>query len=275
MEIISWSEYKARCTDKKGFTLTHYSKLFNAAHCRVNIEDLDFQLGYDDRYSTKEWNNQVNQFKKAHLENFVEITAEVAEEIKNTLSAYEDELATVKAHLSTGLSGFEYNGAIAKKAHLEMMVAKYTRMVELLPTFAADEDEKTGYVMTKLETNKFYYFGDVNPEHGGVVCRKLENGSIEAFEINEFSPINFCNFVCRLIVNEDYKTLDQVEDAFYNGEMPMESYTDFKFMKSIDWEYTNESNKDTIDKFVRYDYNIWNLIKRYIDVPLNTKIIGA
>ena len=126
--------------------------------------------------------------------------------------------------------------------------------------------------MVKLETNKFYYFGDVNPEHGGVVCRKLENGSIEAFEINEFSPINFCNFVCRLIVNEDYQTLDEVQDAFYNGEMPMESYADFKFMKSIDWEYTNESNKDTIDKFVRYDYNIWNLIKRYINVPLNTKI---
>ena len=34
METINWSEYKARCTDKKGFTLTHYSKLFNAAHCR-------------------------------------------------------------------------------------------------------------------------------------------------------------------------------------------------------------------------------------------------
>ena len=150
MEIITWSEYKARCTDKKGFTLTHYSKLFNAAHCRVNIEGLDFQLGFDDRYSTEEWNNQVNQFKKAHLENFVEITAEVAEEIKNTLSAYEAELATVKAYLATGLSGFEYNGAIAKKAHLEMMVAKYARMVELLPTFAADEDEKTGGNMTKL-----------------------------------------------------------------------------------------------------------------------------
>ena len=126
--------------------------------------------------------------------------------------------------------------------------------------------------MTKLETNKFYYFGDVNPEHGGVVCRKLENGSIEAFEINEFSPINFCNFVCRLIVNEDYKTLDQVEDAFYNGEMVAESYTDFKFMKSIDGEFTNESNKDCIDKFVRYDYNIWNLIKGYIGVPKYTKI---
>ena len=81
MEIISWSEYKARCTDKKGFTLTHYSKLFNAAHCRVNIKGLDFQLGFDERfYNEKEWNNQVDQFKDSHLEDFVEITAEVAEE---------------------------------------------------------------------------------------------------------------------------------------------------------------------------------------------------
>lgn len=128
---------------------------------------------------------------------------------------------------------------------------------------------------TQLIVNQLYYFGDINPEHGGVVCRKLENGGIEAFEIGEFSPINFCFYVCRLIVNEDYQTLDAVQGAFYNGEMPMESYTDFKFMKSIDWEYTNESNKDAIDKFVRYDYNIWNLIKRYINVPLSTKIIGA
>lgn len=126
--------------------------------------------------------------------------------------------------------------------------------------------------MTKLETNKFYYFGDVSPENGGVVFRKLENGSIDAYEINEFSPINFCNYICRLVVDEDYETLEQVEDAFYNDEMPMESYTDFKFMKSIDWEFTNENDKTMIDKFVRYDYNIWNLIKRYIGVPKHTKI---
>lgn len=123
-----------------------------------------------------------------------------------------------------------------------------------------------------LETNKFYYFGDVNPEHGGVVFCKLENGSIDAYEINEFNPISFCNFICRLMVDEDYETMEQVEDAFYNGEMPMESYTDFKFMKSIDWEFTNENDKTMIDKFVRYDYNIWNLIKGYIGVPKHTKI---
>ena len=129
--------------------------------------------------------------------------------------------------------------------------------------------------MKQLIINQLYYFGDINPEYGGVICRKLENGSVEAFEIAEYSPINFCNYMCRLLVSEDYETLDEVMDAFYEGDIVMESYTDFKFMKSIDWEYTNESNKDCIDKFVRCDYNVWNLIKRYIGVPLSTKIEGA
>lgn len=128
---------------------------------------------------------------------------------------------------------------------------------------------------TILEIGKYYYFGDVNPEYGGVICTKLENGSVEAWEIAEYTPINFCNYICRLIVNEDYETLDGVMNAFYEGDIVMESYTDFKFMKSIDWEYTNESNKDCVDKFVRCDYNVWNLIKRYIGIPLSTKIIGA
>lgn len=125
---------------------------------------------------------------------------------------------------------------------------------------------------TKLLTNRLYYFGDVNPEYGGVVCRKLENGSVEAFEIGEFSPISYCTFICRLIVNEDYETLEEIQDAFYNGDMVMESYTDFKFMKYGDWEYTNESNKDCIDQFVRSNYNVWNMLKRYIGVPLHTPI---
>lgn len=127
---------------------------------------------------------------------------------------------------------------------------------------------------TILEIGKYYYFGDVNPEYGGVICTKLENGSIEAFEIAEYTPINFCNYMCRLVVNEDYETLDEVMDAFYEGELVMESYTDFKFMKSIDWEYTNESNKDVIDQFLRYDYNISNLIKKYIGISKRVKIVG-
>lgn len=126
--------------------------------------------------------------------------------------------------------------------------------------------------MDKLEINKLYYFGDVNPEYGGVICRKLENGSVEAWEIGEFSPISFCNYLCRLIVSEDYETLEEIQEAFYNGDLPMESYTDFKFMKAIDWEYTNETDKTQIGKFVRYDYNIWNLIKNYIGVKKSTPI---
>ena len=125
---------------------------------------------------------------------------------------------------------------------------------------------------TKMITNRLYYFGDVNPEYGGVICRKLENGSVEAYEIGEFSPISFCNYLCCLIVNEDYETLDEIQDAFYEGDLLMESYTDFKFMKSIDWEYTNESDKSLIDKFVRYDYNVWNVIKKYVGAPLSAKI---
>ena len=127
---------------------------------------------------------------------------------------------------------------------------------------------------TILEIGKYYYFGDVNPEHGGVICTKLENGSVEAWEIAEYAPISFCNYMCRLIVNEDYETLDEVMDAFYEGEIVMESYTDFKFMKSIDWEYTNESNKDAVDQFLRYDYNISNLIKKYTGISKHVKIIG-
>lgn len=124
-----------------------------------------------------------------------------------------------------------------------------------------------------MKINQLYYFGDINPEYGGVIYRKLENGSIEAWEIAEYTPINFCNYLCRLIVNEDYETHEEIQDAFYNGDIVMESYTDFKFMKSIDWEYTNESNKDCIDKFVRSNYNVWNLIKEYIGVPKHTKIL--
>ena len=125
-----------------------------------------------------------------------------------------------------------------------------------------------------MKINQLYYFGDANPEHGGVICRKLENGSVEAWEIAEYAPINYCYYMCRLIVNEDYETLDEVMYAFYNGDLTMESYSDFKFMKAIDWEYTNESNKDCIDMFVRYDYNVSNLIKKRIGVKQSVKIKG-
>lgn len=129
---------------------------------------------------------------------------------------------------------------------------------------------------TILEIGKYYYFGDINPEYGGVVCTKLENGSVEAWEIAEYSPINFCHFIGYLYVEKEYNDLESLQDDYFNGEVFRDGYEPvFKFMKAIDWEFTNESNKDCIDRFVRYDYNVWNLIKRYIGVPLNTKIVGA
>lgn len=118
--------------------------------------------------------------------------------------------------------------------------------------------------MNKIESNKYFYFGDVNPECGGVVYTKLENGSIEAYEIGEYSPINYCYYVCCLVVNEDYETEDQLQEAYYNGGLVMESYSDFKYMKAIDKEFTNMSDFNVIDKFVRYDYNVWNLLRKYI-----------
>lgn len=125
---------------------------------------------------------------------------------------------------------------------------------------------------TELLTNRLYYFGDVNPEYGGVVCRKLENGAIEAWGIGEFPPISYCTCMVRLEFDADYINLDEVQDAYYNGEISVEAYSDFKFMKYGDWEYTNESNKNCIDQFVRSSYNVWNMLKRYIGVPLHTPI---
>ena len=124
----------------------------------------------------------------------------------------------------------------------------------------------------EMKVNKLYYFGDVNPEHGGVVCRKLDNGSIEAWEIIEYSPISFCNAIIPLYVNDDYKTLDEIENAYYEQGFESDSYEGFFFMKATDREYTNESNLNVIDKFVRYDFNIWNLIRQVIGVKKSTKI---
>ena len=137
----TWNEYASVRSDKEAFRLTHYSSLFNSAHCRIEIKGMDFILGWDDRYTTKEWNNQVNQMKKEHLKDFVEIDAQVAEEIKVVLQNYKDELVVCQAHLSTGLVGYEYNSAISKKAHLEKMIKIYSRMVDLLPTFEITESD--------------------------------------------------------------------------------------------------------------------------------------
>ena len=183
MEILTWAEYKARAIDKGGFVLTHYSKLFNAAHCRVNIKGLNFQLGFDDRYFEKEWNNQVNQFKDSHLADFVEITAEVVREIKATLVNYEYKLIEVNAMLATGLSGTDYNGAKASQQHLEMMVNKYKLIVELLPSF-----EDVLLVDGSINSNP----NKTNPYQGNTNMTNLEFiKSDVASEIMQLPKISF------------------------------------------------------------------------------------
>lgn len=132
------------------------------------------------------------------------------------------------------------------------------------------------YNETTLDNNKLYYFGDVNPLCGGVLFRKCENDYIEAWYIGEFSPICHCHYICDIEFNNDeMTTLEQVESAYYDYQYRMIDYSDFKFMKAIDKDCTNISDMDLIDCFVRYDFNVWNFIKRYIGVSQNTKIIGV
>ena len=94
--------------------------------------------------------------------------------------------------------------------------------------------------------------------------------------INTINHAQIDAFISYLYVEKEYNDLESLKDDYFNGEVFRDGCEPaFKFMKAIDWEFTNESNKDCIDKFVRCDYNVWNLIKRYIGVPLNTKIVGA
>ena len=123
-----------------------------------------------------------------------------------------------------------------------------------------------------MQPNKLYYFGDVNPECGGVICRKLDNGSIEAWEIIEYSPISFSNAIIPLYISDDYKTLDEIENDYYEHGFESDSYEGFYFMKATDRDYTNDINLNIIDKFVRYDFNVWSLIKQVIGVKKSTKI---
>lgn len=142
MQNLTWNEYTAKRGDINGFRLTHYSRLFNSCHCRAIINDRDFILGWDDRYTTKEWNNQVCQMKKRHLSEFVEITPIVAEEIKVTLQGYQKDLVRTQEHLSTGLVGYEYNNAISNKQNIEKMIKIYSYYVKLLPEYVISEEDK-------------------------------------------------------------------------------------------------------------------------------------
>lgn len=118
-------------------------------------------------------------------------------------------------------------------------------------------------------SNKVHYFGDINPECGGCIVELSETGIAQAWIIGEFSPINFCNYIAEIEFADDSITdLNHIQDQFYNGDFAIISYSDFKFMKAIDKEYTNKSNLDLIDKFVRYDYNIYNLIRKVCNLGI-------
>lgn len=124
--------------------------------------------------------------------------------------------------------------------------------------------------------NQVYYTGDVSPENGGIFYRKLENGTIEAWETGEYSPISYANYLCDVTFKREDELTDQeeIENAFFECDIERDfEYNPFYWMKAIDREYTNESNLGIIDKFVRYDYNIWQLIGKRIGLTKGQTII--
>ena len=129
---------------------------------------------------------------------------------------------------------------------------------------------------TNLVLNRVYYTGDVNPEHGGLIYWLGSNGSIYAYEIVEFSPISFSNMIAAISLNvPDNATHEQIQNAYYEGDYESDSYDGFYFMKVNDRDYTNASNLEIIDQFVRYDFNIWNLIKSQIGIRKGKAIYTA
>lgn len=253
MENITWNEYKARSNALNGFRVTHYSALFHAAHCRVEIDGRDFQLAWDDRYSTKEWNNQVNQFKKEHLSNFVEITALVCEEIKTKLEDYKAELILVQAHLSTGLAGTDYNGAIANKDNIEKMITIYTRLVSMLPVF---NDDLTTEVQNIITVNE----GLLEVETDFYKKRTLEN-KINFYNrvLNNLPVVQeekevMCDELTKLsdeqltIVEQVYKALKQGSNVYYKTcEYKLKL---MKFIATQDGVYLN-GNTFTLESFTQ------------------------
>lgn len=119
--------------------------------------------------------------------------------------------------------------------------------------------------MSKLVKNRLYYTGDVNPEYGGMFYYLDSYGNLNTYAIIEFSPISFSNVIFPIYLDiDDNATHDQIIDAYYESEYQSDINEGFYFMKAIDKEYTNESNLDIIDKFMRYDFNIWNVAKAYM-----------
>ena len=129
---------------------------------------------------------------------------------------------------------------------------------------------------TNLVLKRVYYTGDANPEYGGLIYWLESNGSVYAYEIAEFSPISFSNMIVSINLNvPDNATHEQIHEAYYEGDFESDSYDGFYFMKASDKDYTNASNLDIIDKFVRYDFNIWNLIKSQIGMSKGKVIYTA
>lgn len=123
--------------------------------------------------------------------------------------------------------------------------------------------------------NQVYYTGDVNPENGGLFYRKHANGSIDAWYVGEFTPISFATYLNNLAFKDEDSLTDQesIENAYYESDFYTDNEDSLYWMKAIDREYTNESNLDIIDKFVRYDYNIWQLIGKHIGLTKGQSII--
>lgn len=216
METITWNEYKARSASKNGFCLTHYSALFNNAFCMVNIEQnigtLTHKLGYDTRYFTKEWNNQVNQVADRHMDHYVEITAEVVEVIKTKLEGYKKALNKALEWLATGLSGYDYNQAINDKTFNSMMVEKYEMILSLCPSFddKKDQGENMEKIINSMQANEM--LTNVLNEQG-IKCYTFD---LYANYSNDLSSIYYNDFMVewqgKIIKHDHYIVFFASED---------------------------------------------------------------
>ena len=210
METITWNEYKARSTSKNDFRLTHYSPLFNNAFCMVNIEQnigtVTHKLGWDTRYFEKEWNNQVNQVADRHMLEYVEITVEVVEMIKNKLEGYKKALNKALEWLTTGLSGYDYNQAIHDKTFNSMMIEKYEMILSLCPSFENDpQDEKAGEIMKALNIN--------------INVVSFDGLSKEAKKIARSNIQDFLYSILDSYIKEIEESKDAYLKAYHSGEL--------------------------------------------------------
>lgn len=125
--------------------------------------------------------------------------------------------------------------------------------------------------------NQWYYFGDINPECGGVVFKKFEYGTIDAYYVGEFSPISFANFIhsMEFLKEDELNDFEAIQDSYYESEVCNNDLDSLYWMKAIDKEFTNQNDLSIIDKFVRYDYNVWRLIGEHIGLDKGEKILNT